>query len=696
MIEPQLVIIFNNHIEKIYLLTLSDDIEFYQNSKAYIYYINLKTDVKLTILKSHILLTYNIKTTKIFLNTLLNIDFMYVMYSDEGDVEYSYVINTLFNPYETSYEFNENNDVLYKNYEKCFNGLILYITEYNFLPKIYPEYNIITDNNLLDFNNKMFKEYVDFEIKYTYEKENLYLMNITNSEILVILKEFNYLNYKTTYIMKKEGMYYMQGNNLRIFDFDKLLFNKSESLLIITKEDSIILVTDGFKIYCEENELLEYILKLIKKYRIERVSNKIIYNMTFNININPNMQLSNEFSNILLETNSKNIYLTTDKQATVIFTKKKIIVKMVNKIEQLAIYITELILYYSTLDNKKKKNITGMQKKIGISYLSRICQNVETKMRKPFIYSKNTFDLTKYNQNKDLLYKNENGEIYIDKETIYQCDAKYNIGRQYIGFIEKFYVVNKLCIPCCYLYSKENDEIFKNCTTNNLADINNTISPYILTFNKVLSINRLSFLYPSLDKTFNKNGKIKIESNRIAYAKDFYCITYFNNEIIETKQQIFDLIKDNNVFIFLKNIILCPYIDRYIKDLDITKPIKFFVLVQNILHVIVKINKDEDKDKIHITTDVSNLYEYIKDYNKSIMDPFKISNSGLVYNENGFYIDGVKFTQKLTTNYLSSISYIKSDELINDLIDIENIEIEDLPFFINSYNTNELLKIKKQ
>jgi hypothetical protein len=336
-----------------------------------------------------------------------------------------------------------------------------------------------------------------------------------------------------------------------------------------------------------------------------------------------------------------------------------------------------------------------LQKKIGITYLSRICQNLENKIRKPITYSKNEVDLSSYEKIKDNFYKNATSEIFIDGDIIHKCDKQNNIERKYIGFIEKFYVINKLCIPCCYLYTKEEEEIFNNCTTNNYEDVSNIIDPYILTYNKVLTKNRLSFLYPSLDKIFNKNSKIKIENNRIVYAKDFYCIAYYNNEIIENKSQIYSLLKNNNVFIFLKNIIICPFIYRYINDINNKEPIVFYVLVQNILHVIVKINKDETKDKINIDTNVSNLYTYIKDYNKSITKSFSISNSGLVYNENGFYIDGVKFTDKLYTNYLTSIPYTDDNFIIEKNVDMENVEIEDKDFFIKTYNCNDLLKYKK-
>jgi hypothetical protein len=703
MIEPQLIIVYTTKIEKIYLLTINEDKNVYEKSRAYIYYENLKTKIKLEIIKSHIFLTYNIKTLKMFINTLLDIDYKYVMYSDEGNIEYSFVISELFNPFITSYEFNENNDVIYKNYPRCFNGLILYITDYIYLPNLYPDYTVIKDNNLLDFVNKMFKDYIDFEINHTYEKENFYLINITNSEILTILKNFDYKDpnlpkdsyendYNITYIIKRLENYYIQGNSIKIYDFNQLLFNKATSLLIISKNETVVFATDGNKVFSEENDLFQYILKLIKKYRIERVSNKIIYNIKFNVTINPQMQISSFFGNILSETNSKNIYLTTDKQATIIFTKKKIIIKMINKIENLALYISELILYYSVIENKNKKNIMShVHKKIGISYLSRICQNVENKIRKPFNIDKNEFDFNEYEKIKEDFYRNNSGEAYLENNIIYKCNEKDNLGRKYIGFIEKFYISNKLCIPCCYLFSKETDEIFNNCTSNYFEDIDNIINPYILTYNKVLTKNRLSFLYPALDKTFNKNSKIKIENNRIVYAKNFYCIYYYNNEIIENKDQIYNLIKNNNTFIFLKNIILSPFIDRYIKDLDINKPIKFFVLIQNILHLIVKINKEEDNDKIIIDDNVSDLYDFIKNYNSSINNKFKIQNSGLVYNENGFYIDGIKFTEKLTTNYLTSIPFIETNELINEDVNIDNIEINDLDFFIKTFNTNELL-----
>ena len=642
-----------------------------------------------------------------FINTLLDIDYNYVIYSDEGNVEYTTISSIFFNPYNTNYEFNENNDVLYKSYTSSFNGIILYITNYIYLPNIYTEYDVIKDNNLITFVNNLFKDTIDFNINYTYEKENFYLINISNSEILTILKKFNYNNYSITYLMKDFYNYYVQGNDIKIYDFEKLFFSKSETLLIISYNDKIIFVTDGNKVYCEEIELLEYVLMLIQKYKVERLSNKIIYNVKFNIILNPNMQINSFFYNIISETNSKNIYVTSDKQVTIILTKKKIIIKMNNKIEDLALYLSHLILYYSLIENKNNiKKIFTSQKKIGIAYLSRICQNIENKIRKPFIHPNNEIDLNNYTHAKDLFYKNDNSEIYVDKDVIHKCDIKDNIGRKYIGFIDKFYIINNLCIPCCYLYTKEHDEIFNNCVSNKYEYINNIIDPYILTYNKVLTKNRLSFLYPALDKMFNKgsssNSIIKLENNRISYAKNFYCISYYNNEIIDNRYSAYDIIKNNNAFIFLKNIILTPLMYRYTNDIDKTKEIKFFILIQNILHVIVKIDKEEDNDKIIITTNVSELYEYIKSYIKTITSSFKISNSGLEYNEKGFYIDGVKFTEKLSTNYISTISYkdssnksdqlnIYDNELLDNNIDIDNIELNNKENFILSFNANYLL-----
>lgn len=691
MLEPQLVIIHNNKIEKIFLLTILED--GYKNSKAYLYYENLKTDIPLTIIKSHIILTFDINTLKVFLNTLLNIKYEYVIYSDEGNVEFNYTIDEIFSPYNITYEFNKNEDIIYKSYPSCFNGLILYITSYDYLQPIFPHYTVISDNNLLYFITDLFQNYIDFEITYNYEKENFYLINITSLETLTILKKFNYKDYKITYIKKDVENYYIQGNNIRIFDFNKLLFNKSESLLVVTSNNNIILASDGNKVFCEEIELLEYILKIIRKFKIERTSNKILYNMKFNIVLEPQIQISSYFSHVITNTNSKNIYVTPDKLIVIIITKRKIIIKMNTKIDQLAPYITEIILYYIITNTKVKQSILNqLQKKIGISYLSRICQNVNNKMRKPFIYPTKEIDKSKYEEISNNFYINENSQLFIEDNISHLCDNEKNLGRKYLGFIEKFYSINNLCIPCCYLYPKEEDEIFLKCTNKVFSKSDDLTNPYILTYNKVLTQNRLSYLYPSIDKIFNKHSKIKIEKNRIVYAKDFYCIAYHKNEILENKAQVFEIIKNNNTFIFLKNIIILPFLDRYLPEIKMSSQLTFYVIIQNIVHKIIKINKNEMEDKIYINENVSELYNFIKEYNVSLDKPFKISNSNLEYNQNGFFIDGVKFTEKLTTNYLTSIPYLEGDELVDEDVDINNVETDDIDLFINTYNSNYLLR----
>lgn len=674
-IKPQLVVILSeNEIKKIYLLSLFDD---YEESKAYKYY-KSNFSKKIEVIKSHILLTLNIKYIKVFLNTLFDIDYTYILYSPESNVEYIKE-KDIFNPnYDNPLQYFENNEPLYKIYASCASGIILFLMPYDM------DYEIEVDNNLKNFIESMFVSSLELKIDFNFVKDNIFLITLDNSEMLKIIKEFNMDNFYITYYYKNGDTILTSGSNITFYS--EIDITEKGTLIITNTKNKIIMYNDKYKIFCDDLEVLKTILNIINKYDVERLNSKITYKFFLNCYINPNESIIDEFQHVLLYTKSKNIY-TLDNNV-LMFTKNSIIMKLKENIYNFPHYICSIIIYYQKYRNRLKLKMSKIHKKIGTAYLSRICQENNNLERKTieYVLEENLEILDDMERIKDKFYMNDHKEVYIeDNNIIHLCSVKTNGGRMYIGFIEKFYELNNLCIPCCYKFSKVKDNVFQSCIDGKEYVQESRINPYILNFGKVLIRGRISFLPKLLDKIFNVGSQIALVNKRIDSAVNYYTVIQDQNKIVSNKQDIAKELS-NNCIILNKNSIYVPYIYRYVDDIDFSSNVSIKIIIQDIIHKIVKINKKKELDEIDIDQNNSDLHiilkKYISDTNKK-----SIEEGDLLLNEKGFYIKGKKVTERIHTKYLikyNKINNITLNANLDNFVVEDNKQFEEL-YFLNNY-----------
>ncbi|ABI99262.1 early transcription factor VETFL [Deerpox virus W-848-83] len=643
IVSPQLVLYVGKGQEIKRALYLTPYGELDESSSIYYF---LSTHLKITnpeIHKRHILLTLKIRQLKGYICNLLDINNDILLYSHKNNLEFSYVDNTIFNPFVHTQKKTliKSDGFLYNIYPESCNFLVIWVADA--MDTSIPEFGSYedVDNNILKFESRLLEVFTNLDLEMTVESKfnNIFRTNLKFTGLNNIIKKINQLNGKLNYrtILYKSDEYFinMTGNKFIITD-EKL------NLSVWDAEENLAFSSDGDTIMINDVKLFTSLLSDID-VQMERIKGDVTYKIFLSTPITSRIKLDIETSFIFVETATNNILLSADKRISIILAKNHISIKVKNYIPNIEKYFTFLVIAINNMFNNVQQSSDFT--KVETVYWSRICQNTKNKHRKPIIISSLDFDMKKISEN---FYKSDSKEVFINSNGVmFSCLdplGKYNN----IGFLSIFHRLQKICIPCCFLKDQSHTETFSSCVHNKDV-IKDVINPYILNFGKVVTKSKISFLPIIFDTFFNEGMKIIFEQDnkRLKETSGYHVVKSYDDDNIIRLRTVSDIIEfvntDKNMLI-AEDIIYFP-MNYY----DIGK--KVHILIQEIVHEVVIVKKTLDKDNIDICPPNYNVIKQL--FPKQLNSKSIRSDSGMELTTDGFFIDGIKFDSVLSSNYVT-------------------------------------------
>ncbi|UWO56954.1 Early transcription factor 82 kDa subunit [Monkeypox virus] len=641
IVSPQLVLQVGKgqEVERALYLTPYD----YIDEKSPIYYF-LRSHLNIQrpeIVKRHILLTLRMTQLKGYLGNLLDIKDDIIIYSHKNNLEYSYVDNTIFNPfvYTQKKTLLKNDSFLYNVYSGACDFLVIWVARA--CDTSIPEFGSYedVDNNIIKFETMLMEVFPQLDLDITVESKfnNIFRTNLKLTGLKKIIQRVQDLdiNYKSLLSRYDEHFINMTGNHF-------ILNDEQLNLSIWDLDSTLALSSDGDTVMINNVKLFTDLVSDIDT-QMERIKGDITYKVHLATPINSRIKLDIETSFIFIETVTNNILLSSDKKISIILAKNHISIKVKNHIPNIEKYFTFLVIAINAMFNSVQKSSDFT--KVETVYWSRICQNTKNKNRKPIIINYLDPGMKKISNN---FYRSDEKEVFInDNGIMFTCIdplGKYNK----VGFLNIFHDMRKYCIPCCFLHDQSHRSTFSSCVHQ--IDVEKKIvSPYILNFGKVVTESKMSFLPIIFDAFLNDGMTANMEQDnkRLKETSGYHIVRCCAGDDIVRLRTISDIIQfvneDKNILI-VNDMIYFP-----MNATDIGK--KIHILIQEIVHEVMIVKKKESSDKIDFFPP---NYKLLKDLfpKQTIQTPIH-SDAGMVLTTDGFYIDGKLFNEDLSSKYVT-------------------------------------------
>ncbi|WLV90996.1 Early transcription factor 82 kDa subunit [Monkeypox virus] len=641
IVSPQLVLQVGKgqEVERALYLTPYD----YIDEKSPIYYF-LRSHLNIQrpeIVKRHILLTLRMTQLKGYLGNLLDIKDDIIIYSHKNNLEYSYVDNTIFNPfvYTQKKTLLKNDSFLYNVYSGACDFLVIWVARA--CDTSIPEFGSYedVDNNIIKFETMLMEVFPQLDLDITVESKfnNIFRTNLKLTGLKKIIQRVQDLdiNYKSLLSKYDEHFINMTGNHF-------ILNDEQLNLSIWDLDSTLALSSDGDTVMINNVKLFTDLVSDIDT-QMERIKGDITYKVHLATPINSRIKLDIETSFIFIETATNNILLSSDKKISIILAKNHISIKVKNHIPNIEKYFTFLVIAINAMFNSVQKSSDFT--KVETVYWSRICQNTKNKNRKPIIINYLDPGMKKISNN---FYRSDEKEVFInDNGIMFTCIdplGKYNK----VGFLNIFHDMRKYCIPCCFLHDQSHRSTFSSCVHQ--IDVEKKIvSPYILNFGKVVTESKMSFLPIIFDAFLNDGMTANMEQDnkRLKETSGYHIVRCCAGDDIVRLRTISDIIQfvneDKNILI-VNDMIYFP-----MNATDIGK--KIHILIQEIVHEVMIVKKKESSDKIDFFPP---NYKLLKDLfpKQTIQTPIH-SDAGMVLTTDGFYIDGKLFNEDLSSKYVT-------------------------------------------
>ncbi|UXL75751.1 Early transcription factor 82 kDa subunit [Monkeypox virus] len=641
IVSPQLVLQVGKgqEVERALYLTPYD----YIDEKSPIYYF-LRSHLNIQrpeIVKRHILLTLRMTQLKGYLGNLLDIKDDIIIYSHKNNLEYSYVDNTIFNPfvYTQKKTLLKNDSFLYNVYSGACDFLVIWVARA--CDTSIPEFGSYedVDNNIIKFETMLMEVFPQLDLDITVESKfnNIFRTNLKLTGLKKIIQRVQDLdiNYKSLLSRYDEHFINMTGNHF-------ILNDEQLNLSIWDLDSTLALSSDGDTVMINNVKLFTDLVSDIDT-QMERIKGDITYKVHLATPINSRIKLDIETSFIFIETATNNILLSSDKKISIILAKNHISIKVKNHIPNIEKYFTFLVIAINAMFNSVQKSSDFT--KVETVYWSRICQNTKNKNRKPIIINYLDPGMKKISNN---FYRSDEKEVFInDNGIMFTCIdplGKYNK----VGFLNIFHDMRKYCIPCCFLHDQSHRSTFSSCVHQ--IDVEKKIvSPYILNFGKVVTESKMSFLPIIFDAFLNDGMTANMEQDnkRLKETSGYHIVRCCAGDDIVRLRTISDIIQfvneDKNILI-VNDMIYFP-----MNATDIGK--KIHILIQEIVHEVMIVKKKESSDKIDFFPP---NYKLLKDLfpKQTIQTPIH-SDAEMVLTTDGFYIDGKLFNEDLSSKYVT-------------------------------------------
>ncbi|AHB35764.1 82kDa large subunit of early gene transcription factor VETF [Vaccinia virus] len=641
IVSPQLVLQVGKgqEVERALYLTPYD----YIDEKSPIYYF-LRSHLNIQqpeIVKRHILLTLRMTQLKGYLGNLLDIKDDIIIYSHKNNLEYSYVDNTIFNPfvYTQKKTLLKNDSFLYNVYPGACDFLVIWVARA--CDTSIPEFGSYedVDNNIIKFETMLMEVFPQLDLDITVESKfnNIFRTNLKLTGLKKIIQRVQDLdiNYKSLLSRYDEHFINMTGNHF-------ILNDEQLNLSIWDLDGTLALSSDGDTVMINNVKLFTDLVSDIDT-QMERIKGDITYKVHLATPINSRIKLDIETSFIFIETATNNILLSSDKKISIILAKNHISIKVKNHIPNIEKYFTFLVIAINAMFNSVQKSADFT--KVETVYWSRICQNTKNKNRKPIIINYLDPGMKKISNN---FYKSDEKEVFInDNGIMFTCMdplGKYNK----VGFLNIFHDMRKYCIPCCFLHDQSHRSTFSSCVHQ--IDVEKKIvSPYILNFGKVVTESKMSFLPIIFDAFLNDGMTANMEQDnkRLKETSGYHIVRCCAGDDIvrlRTTSDIIQFVNEDKNILIVNDMVYFP-----MNASDIGK--KIHILIQEIVHEVMIVKKKEFSDKIDFFPP---NYKLLKDLfpKQTIQTPIQ-SDAGMVLTTDGFYIDGKLFNEDLSSKYVT-------------------------------------------
>ncbi|QED21108.1 early gene transcription factor VETF 82 kDA large subunit [Borealpox virus] len=641
IVSPQLVLQVGKgqEVERALYLTPYDSID----EKSPIYYF-LRSHLNIQqpeIVKRHILLTLRMTQLKGYLGNLLGINDDIIIYSHKNNLEYSYVDNTIFNPfvYTQKKTLIKTDSFLYNVYPGACDFLVIWVARA--CDTSIPEFGSYedVDNNIIKFETMLMEVFSQLDLDITVESKfnNIFRTNLKLTGLKKIIQRVQDLdiNYKSLLSRYDEHFINMTGNHF-------ILNDEQLNLSIWDLDGTLALSSDGDTVMINNVKLFTDLVSDIDT-QMERIKGDITYKVHLATPINSRIKLDIETSFIFIETATNNILLSSDKKISIILAKNHISIKVKNHIPNIEKYFTFLVIAINSMFNSVQKSADFT--KVETVYWSRICQNTKNKNRKPIIINYLDPGMKKISNN---FYRSNEKEVFInDNGIMFTCMdplGKYNK----VGFLNIFHDMRKYCIPCCFLHDQSHRSTFSSCVHQ--IDVEKKIvSPYILNFGKVVTESKMSFL-PIIFDTFLNDGmtaNMEQDNKRLKETSGYHIVKCCAGDDIvrlRTTSDIIQFVNEDKNILIVNDMIYFP-----MNASDIGK--KIHILIQEIVHEVMIVKKKESSDKIDFFPP---NYKLLKDLfpKQTIQIPIR-SDAGMMLTTDGFYIDGKLFNEDLSSKYVT-------------------------------------------
>ncbi|QHG62657.1 early transcription factor VETF-L [Cetacean poxvirus 1] len=652
VVSPQLVLQVGKgqEIERALYLTPYGVID--QTSSIYYFlykHLNITTP---EVHSRHILLTLRMRQLKSYLCNLLDIEEDIIIYSHKNNLEYSYVDNTIFNPFVHTQKKTliKTDAFIYNVYPNAVDFLVIWVTKANNTNISEFGSHEEPDINILKFESRLIDDFYNLDLNMEVESKfnNIFRTNLHTTGLMKIVNRVQSLKMGYKVLLSKSDEYFINitGNNFILTD-EKL------NLTVWDLDGSIALSSDGDTIMVNNVRLFTDLITDLDP-QMERIKGDVTCKILLSTPITSRIRLDIGTSFIFVETATNNILLSVDKKISIILAKKHISIKIKNHIPNIEKYFTFLVIVINNMFNniQQASDFT----KVETVYWSRICQNTKNKHRKPVIVSSLDVDMKKISDN---FYKSESKEVFVNANGImFSClDSlgKYNN----IGFLSIFHRLQNMCIPCCFLRDQSHTDTFSSCVHQKDIDLK-IVNPYILNFRKVVTESKISFLPIIFDGFFNNGLSIVFEQDnkRLKSTNGYHVVRCCAGNKITRLRTVSDIINyvnnDQNILI-VDDIVYFPMRMSNIGE-------KIHILIQEIVHEVVTVKKDANNDKISFfppNTDImKNLFP--KATNSIIVK----SDSGMYLTTEGFFVDGKLFTEELSSMYITFTKNVTTSDVI--------------------------------
>ncbi len=684
IVSPQLVLEVGKHqeIKRALYLTPYGSL----NDASPIYYF-LSKHLNISepeVLKRHILLTLRMRQLKGYLCDLLNINDEIIIYSHKNNLEYSYVDNTIFNPFVQAQKKTliKSDGFLYNTYPGSVDFLVIWVAraEDTSVPE-FGSYEDI-DSNIIKFETRLLENFhkLDLDITIQSKFNNIFRTNLKSTGLREIANRSQREDSDHRVLLSKSDEYFINMTGDRFILLDEKL-----NLSIWDSEGNLVISSDGDTIMVNDVKLFTELVSNLDP-QMERIKGDITYKVMLSTPITSKVKLDIETSFIFVETATNNILLSADKRISIILAKNHISIKVKNFIPNIEKYFTFLVIAINCMFNTVQQSSDFT--KVETVYWSRICQNTKNKDRKPIIVQSLDSDMRKISDN---FYKSENREVFVNQNGVmFSCIdslGKYN----YIGFLSIFHRLQKMCIPCCFLRDQSHTETFASCVHKKEID-RKVVNPYVLNFGKVVTESKISFLPIIFDKFLNENMKATFDhdNKRLKETTGYHIIRCCESEQIIRLRTTTDIIKYVNED---KNIMISEDMVYFPMDYNnIGK--KVHILIQEIIHEVKIVKKSLDNDEITFhPPNYKLLLDLFPRESKGI--PVR-SDSGLTLTTENFLVDGKPFTQDLSSKFVTfTKNVIGSDDVVYKYFSplFKYVVTESKDRFIKTWIINIMLRL---